>query len=138
MDMIDKLRHGRVEVFNGDGNPQIETNTSPTDQGENDVTAAHDTFANVLAFNDGQVAGIANIPGKNSKEKTVNAALLYLLGKGNLGETKSSFREIRQVCKEHGFLDSSNFAQYLKSEKSRFIVSGSGRSQEVRLTVCSW
>ena len=135
LDMVDKLRHGHTEANNSGGNTGTDADP-PSDQGsENNGSDIRDSFENVLAFDDGEVTVIADIPGKNSKTKTVNAALLYLFGKDSLGEAKASFKEIRQVCTEHGFLDSPNFAQYLKSEKSRFIVSGKGQSQEVKLTV---
>lgn len=135
LDMINKLRHSSAGVKNSSGNSELSTGTRTTDKGGNNGSDVSNPFGNVLAFDDGKVTIITSIPGKNSKEKTINAALLYLLGKDALGENKASFKEIRQVCEDHGFLDSANFAKSLKSEKSRFIFSGGPRSQGAKLTV---
>ena len=133
-DLLNKLQQVRVGVNSGSSETNIDTppNDEPTNTGSN----VDKPFENVLAFDDENgVSVIVSIPGKNSKEKTVNAGLLYLLGKDLVGETKVPFKEIRQVCTDHGFLDSSNFAQSIKSERSLFVVSGSGQSQEAKLTV---
>lgn len=91
-------------------------------------------YPNVLAISGDDIRVIADIPGKSAREQTINAALLYLLGKANIGENRVSFKEIREVCKRHGFLDPPNFAKHMKSSKREITVHGSGQSMEAELT----
>lgn len=133
--LLEKLGQERIGKNGGRGD---KISSDPSSDGGNSRKESEvgNSFENVLVLDaENGVSVIANIPGKNSKEKTVNAALLYLLGKDLMGETKAPFKEIREVCRDHGFLDASNFAQSLKSEKSQFVVIGSGQSQEAKLTV---
>lgn len=106
-----------------------------SDNGSSDQNGSvASAFPNVLAISGEDVRVIADIPGANGREQTINAALLYLLGKSSIGQTRVPFKEVREVCKRHGFLDSSNFAQYMKSSKKEITVHGSGPSMEAELT----
>lgn len=91
-------------------------------------------YQNVLAFDGDQVKILKAIPGKNKAEKTVNAALIYLHGKSLKGEESATFKEIRKVCEEHACLDPGNFSGTMKEHKELFLVTGSGKSQVVKLT----
>ncbi|MEE8121879.1 MAG: hypothetical protein V3T55_10140, partial [Anaerolineales bacterium] len=71
---------------------------------------------------------------KSGAEKAVNAALVYLYAKNVKGQEEALFKEIRELCKDHGCLDSANFASNLKSEKRYFIIGGSGKKQTAKLT----
>lgn len=91
-------------------------------------------YENVLEIHDGKVHVISDIPGSSNKQKTVNASLLFLLGSKLAGIDEVGFDPVRDVCRNHGFLDSTNFSKYLKSEKSLFVISGTGKSQVVKLS----
>ena len=92
-------------------------------------------FENVLHVEDGRV-NVLQLPGGSKKsELAVAAALIYIWAKTQNGTPDVAFAEIRQVCKQHGCLDESNFASHLKSAKTDLIISGSGKSQTARLTV---
>ncbi len=92
------------------------------------------SYYNVIAFEGDEIKILKNIPGKSGAEKAVNAALLYLYAKNVKGQEEALFKEIRELCKGHGCLDSANFASNLKSEKQYFIIGGSGKKQTAKLT----
>ena len=73
---------------------------------------------NIFDVEDGKVTLIVkNIPGKNKKEKTINAAFLYLYGVYKQNKTnKAPKKEIIEICKDYGCFDSSNFSSHIKSE----------------------
>jgi len=92
------------------------------------------SYHNVIAFDRDGIKILKNIPGKSGSEKAVNAALVYLYAKNVKGQEEALFKEIRELCKDHGCLDSANFASNLKSEKQYFIIGGSGKKQTAKLT----
>lgn len=69
-------------------------------------------------------------------EKQVIYSLLYLLAKEFYGVNEASFEELRELCKNHGCLDSSNFSSNYNSRKELFIVEGKRRSsnKNIKLT----
>lgn len=99
------------------------------------VGAANNQFENVLAIEDERVS-VLQIPTSSKKsEQAVTTALIYLWGKSQIGTLDVPFSEIREVCRQHGCLDESNFASHLKAAKTDLIISGSGKSQTARLTI---
>lgn len=77
---------------------------------------------------------VADIPGATKKAKMTNAALLYGYGSAILGRETCSSDDIRQVCQDHGCLDSPNFAKVF-DEKTLFVVAGvKGGKKTVKLT----
>ncbi len=92
-------------------------------------------YVNVISVDNGVVKVLKGIPGADNAKKMINAALLYLFGKNLAGQEEASFKELRQVCKDHGCLDETNFAKKLKVEREWIIVTGGGKSQVAKLTV---
>lgn len=76
-----------------------------------------------------------DLPGKSTAEKMVSAALLLTYANFLQGVESTSLDAIRDVCKAHGCLDSSNFSKRLHAEKDAFIFGGTPRKQTVKLTV---
>lgn len=92
-------------------------------------------YQNVYDITDGNVRILVDkMPGTSMKEQTVNAALLYTFGKQLVGTQEVSTNEIRNICKEFGCLDSSNFMGYLRDAKRLLLISGSGRTFNAKLT----
>lgn len=115
-----------------EGLPAEEIAQSPNG-GTEPISQEPNRYPNVIVFNGNEVRVIAKIPG--TKDKTVNAALICLAGKELIGENRATFKEIRVICKEHAFLDSSNFSQYLRSEKLFFNIQGkNGGALQAELT----
>ena len=92
------------------------------------------TYPNVIAIEEDDIRILKAIPGKTKAEKTVNAALLYLIGIELKGQSSATFSKIRDICKHHSCLDAPNFSKAIKGAKELFIVSGSGKSQTAKLT----
>jgi len=92
-------------------------------------------YENVIATEGDLVTVIQSPPGNTVADKNVNAALLYLFGKELLDQNEATFSEVRNVCKEHGCLDPTNFSKNIKRAKKYFIFSGTGPSQTIKLTV---
>ena len=91
-------------------------------------------YPNVIALEGDEIKILKGIPGKKKSEKTINVALLTLVGAGIKGETTVPFSDIREACKHHSCLDAANFSSLLNREKELFIISGSGKSQIAKLT----
>lgn len=91
-------------------------------------------YPNVIAIEENEIKILKAIPGKNNAEKSVNVALLFLIGAGLKGETTVPFSEIREACKYHSCLDARNFSATMNRTKEFFIVSGSGKSQTAKLS----
>jgi hypothetical protein len=83
----------------------------------------------------GEIQILKDLPGTNKSQKMVNAALLLALANTLIGKSPTSFKEIRNICKKHGALDSTNFAQVIKGCIEDFVFDGTGQSITVALTV---
>lgn len=77
---------------------------------------------------------ITKILGSNKREKCINAALLYCYGAELMGDEQVPSPEIRNVCEEHGFLDSTNFSKIF-DDNTTFLLDGKkGGNKQVKLT----
>lgn len=92
-------------------------------------------FDHLFAESNGKIQLLKSPPGGNNATKTVSVALLLSYANSLLGFETVSSDAIRDTCKAHACLDSSNFAAALKGEKELFLLEGPGRSKDVRLTV---
>lgn len=92
-------------------------------------------YKNVIAFDGEEIKILKDIPGESLSDRMVNAALIYLFAKIiNNKEETAYFSEIRQVCKDHACLNASNFSTVLKKQKNFFLINGSGKSMNAKLT----
>ena len=57
-------------------------------------------------------------------ERQISYLLLYCLAKEFYRQQEVTFEELRELCKENGCLDSTNFAKNMDNHKELFIVSG--------------
>jgi hypothetical protein len=100
-----------------------------------DKVIGYQKFENVYDSADGRLKIICNVPGTNKAEKTRNTALIYLYGRFLGGVEAVQSEEIRQACLDQGCYDPANFAQYLKSLKSRVVMNTKpGGGYDVKLT----
>lgn len=77
---------------------------------------------------------ISKVPGSTKREKSINAALLYCYGAELMGDEQVPSSEIRNVCEEHGFLDSTNFSKIF-DDNTTFLLDGKkGGNKQVKLT----
>lgn len=82
------------------------------------------SFSRVLHIDGQEVRVIKKMPGNTIAKRAINTALAYLWGKRSVGVNAVKYDEIREVCKEQGCLDSSNFSYHMKSAREHIIVSG--------------
>lgn len=94
-----------------------------------------DSYPNLFAVADDRIQILKTLPGSNKAEKTVSAALLYLLASELRGTKTVLFETIRETCKAHACLDETNFASTMKQQKAHFVCGGSGKKQTATLTV---
>ncbi|NGP90256.1 hypothetical protein [Fodinibius halophilus] len=121
--------------------PEVQQNIAPPSQGvqanqngEN-KNKGIDNYKTLYDFNDEEIKILKRIPGNSKRERMVNAALLFLHAKKlKFDEEVAAFSNIRTVCEDHGFLDSKNFSAALNDANELLNCSGSGRSQEAKLT----
>lgn len=86
-------------------------------------------YPSVIDVLNGKVKITKAIKGSNTAEKTVKCVLMYLWAKDRLlGIATADSKELREVCKEHAALDSSNFAAHLSSRKEYFLIDGAAGS----------
>ena len=96
-----------------------------------------DAFPNTFDSLDGAVKLIAEIPGDNKKMSTRNAALMYGYACSLQGKDTFPSDEVREICINHGFLDSANFARSF-DDKKLFIIGGvKGGKKTLKLTMAA-
>lgn len=82
-------------------------------------------FPRVLDQMNGKLKITTTIKGKNMADRAIKLVLAYLWGKETLlGEGTAEYKELRDLCEEHGCLDSSNFSTTLNSKRSLILVDG--------------
>jgi hypothetical protein len=116
--------------------PTISTQTPPLANAkvaQTPMANGANAYSNVIAVHEDEIK-ILNIKGDNKAEKITNIALLYLLAKKQKKEDIATFEEIRKVCKEHACMDQANFSTIIKSNNKCFIIGGSKRKFNVKLT----
>lgn len=92
-------------------------------------------FDHLFAESNGKIQLLKSPPGNNNAQKTVSVALLLCYATSLGGAETISADAIRDTCKAHACLDGSNFVRALKNEKELFLLEGTSRSKDVRLTV---
>lgn len=103
---------------------------SENQQYESSINSYPEFFSEI----NGKLKIVSAITGATKKGKMLNAALLFCYGSELLGDDQVASKDIRQVCEEHGILDSTNFASVF-SDKTIFLSDGvKGGSKEVKLT----
>jgi len=108
--------------------------TSETDS-KPPETAGLSAFEHVFAEANGRMQILKTLPGSTNSAKTISAALLLGFAYSQKGIEEISFDVIRDICKAHACLDSSNFASILKSQKNYFLISGTASSKTLKLSV---
>jgi len=91
-----------------------------------DVFKGEDEFENIFEFDNDKATLITeSIPGRTTKEKMINVALIYLLGIFTVRkDTDVPKKEILKICEQYGCKDSGNFASHIKSAKGFLVVKG--------------
>ena len=94
------------------------------------------SYPHVYSIEDTEVTLLLNeIPGTSNREQTVNLAVLYLYGKTFAGIEEVSADELRDIAKEYGVFDASNFSGNLKSDKRVLhITKQSSHTYTIKLT----
>ena len=69
------------------------------------------TYPSVFSEINGKLKIVVEIPGATKKLQMTNAALLYCYGSALMGDEQVTSKVIREVCEEHGCIDSPNFAK---------------------------
>jgi hypothetical protein len=131
--ILEKLETASPIQSDTSSNDGEEPKTKRSDDGKNRLHS----YRNIYALDDDEIRLLLNeVPGSSYSEQTTNAALLYLFGKDLAGSDKDEFDtdEIRNLCKQYGCLDESNFMRHLKSDKRAFIIKGGGKNHTVKLT----
>lgn len=92
-------------------------------------------YQNIIEESDGTIHILKAVPGSNNAQKMVNVAMLLALGYSSIGTTSITSNTIRSACKTQACLDASNFASTIKEQNNLFIITGSGRSWNLKLTL---
>ena len=93
-----------------------------------------DKYSDIFVIDGEDVKIICDIPGNNSAEKTLNAALIYALAKKESGTEEVNVGEIKHICQNHGFLDKKNFSTHIKKgDPKLYLDKGNGNSRVIKL-----
>ncbi len=139
---VDEFREKILESLEGVGQPAVaipqithlpdassaNANQSTPVEGKvsivKDVGAAN-PYPRVLDVMGDKLKITTSIKGKTNAEKTINVILAYLWGKENLlDQPTAEYKELRELCEEHGCLDSGNFSSTLSSKKNLILIDG--------------
>jgi len=110
---------------------QTTSQSSPTGDNASGLSA----YENIFAEADGKIQILKTLPGGKKANKTVNGALLLAFANTLIGNSTTPYGDVRDLCSSHACLDSGNFSKTMKGQKELFIISGSGSSQTIKLTV---
>lgn len=135
--IVDSLKDKQFDLKTpNDSAPPLLTEPAetPTDESKNDEISARE-YPRIFHVEEDKISIIKKAPGSNNAKKSVNTALLYLWATKSIGVNEVTYSEVRDLCKEQGCLDSSNFSAQMKSAKEYIIVEGSGKFQRMKLTL---
>lgn len=105
-----------------------------TQQSEAPEVESLATYPSVFSEINGKLKIVAEIPGASKKLQMTNAALLYCYGAALMGDEQVTSKVIREICEEHGCIDSPNFAKIF-DDKTVFLSDGvKGGTKQVKLT----
>lgn len=112
------------------GNQEVPNNSSNIESHAENIA----NYPHVFSEINGKLKIVSEIPGNNTKSKMTNAAILYCYGSMLLGDDQVSSKEIREICEEHGCLDSANFSKVF-SDKTIFLSDGvKGGNKDIKLS----
>lgn len=83
-------------------------------------------FPNVYAYEGDQLKIIKGISGGSIAEKAKLLTHVYLYGKHLIGQEPTKGDELRDVLKDHGCLDTGNYAKQMRADKENVIVTSTG------------
>jgi hypothetical protein len=115
------------------GNDSTKTE-KPADENESadDISEIH---PDVYVIDNEKINIICDIPGSTDSKKTLNASLLYAYGQKSQGINETNVEDIRDICKIHACLDSTNFSSHIKAGNPKlYIDKGSGKSRTITIT----
>jgi len=123
--------------------PKSEVSPAPSEQSsaiaipkqaETSETESLATYPSVFSEINGKLKIVAEIPGATKRLQMTNAALLYCYGAALMGDEQVTSKVIREICEEHGCIDSPNFAKIF-DDKTVFLSDGvKGGTKQIKLT----
>lgn len=125
-------KSGEIEDKGSSPATTVEANNKSISRG---IPSGIAQYENVYDSVDDKLKIIAHVPGKNKAEQTRSVALIVMYGHLLQGMEQVPSDAIRQACVDQGCYDQANFAQYLKSLKSRVVMNTkAGGGYDVKLT----
>ena len=135
-DVIKASLEGHRPLVGRPGKPAPDPGGGDDQQQDPAGGATGGPYANVHAIDGDKVQLIVEaLPGDSDNKKTINAALLMLLGYESIGKTELGSEVIAEVCKHYGCYSEGNFAKALRKENRLFLIGGTSRKQTVKLTM---
>lgn len=134
-EQLSKLEPHIVRAFDHNPSDKKGGNKKTDAKGSTDPSINLAAFDHLFAEANGKIQLLKSPPGNNNAQKMVNTALLLSFANSLLGNTITPTDGVREICKAHACLDASNFAKRLKDEKELFLIEGTGRSKDIKLTV---
>lgn len=123
---------GSIEDMRPMGERNIPQDKKPPQGGDKGINQ----YQYVYSFSEDKLSVICKLQITKNSNATKTLAKLYLYGKFLMGEEGPiSVEEIREQCKEHGCLDTSNFMSHLKAEKTLIQITGKGKNHNAKLTL---
>ncbi|GAB3369917.1 hypothetical protein [Massilia agri] len=110
--------------------PNSESNDQPAALSTKETI---ESYPEVYSEINGKLKLTVDIPGDATRTKQTNAALLYCYGAALMGDEQVTSKDIREVCEEHGCIDT-NFAKIFE-DKTIFLSDGvKGGTKHIKLT----
>lgn len=104
------------------------TKDKPADENESSKDIS-ETHPDIYAIDNEKINIICDIPGSTDSKKTLNAALLLAYGEKTQGISETVVEDVRNICKIHACLDTTNFSTHIKAGNPKlYIDKGSGKA----------
>lgn len=101
-------------------------NTPPPADDEARPGSGIEAYPNVFAREGDQLKVTKVIPGSSTAEKAKLLTHIYLYGKHLLSQEPTKGDELRDVLRDHGCLDTGNYAKQMRADKENVIVTQTG------------
>lgn len=132
-EQLAKLEPHIVKAFENRASTPKDSKKSVGKDGSGEASIQN--YEHLFAESGGKVQILKNIPGNNNAQKSINITLLLAYAYSLIGSNSISTATIRECCKAHACLDSSNFSSTIKDENSLFILEGTSKAKNVKLTI---
>lgn len=125
-----------VEPKQPTGSPNLDSNSNGSSNSTTTNTSTLEEYPYVYVEDGDSIKIVCDLPGNSKSEKTFNAAILYAYALKLKGQDEAPVEDIRDIARNHGCYDGSNFSGYINSGDPQYYLDkdeGTRKSRVIKL-----